>query len=84
MAVPKNTTIKPVFCIDFVVCIHRFYQVFNVTPTLNSQSCIYSRLNEKFKQVLVSSIGKVSDGWKKDLRFNPRLHQKLIGVLVWW
>ena len=34
--------------------------------------------------VLVSSIGKVSDGWIKDLAFNSRLHQKLIGVLIWW
>ena len=35
--------------------------------------------------VLVSSIGKVSDGWIKDLRFNLCLHQKLIGrVLVWY
>ena len=30
----------------------------------------------------VSSTDKVSDGCIRDLRFNPRLHQKLIGVLV--
>ena len=34
--------------------------------------------------ILVSSIGKVSDGWIKDLGFNSRLHQKLISVLIWW
>ena len=32
--------------------------------------------------VLVSLTGKVSDGCIRDLGFNPRLHQKLIGVLV--
>ena len=32
--------------------------------------------------VPVSSTGKVSDGCIRDLGFNPRLHQKLIGVLV--
>ena len=37
-----------------------------------------------FLWVLVSSTGKVSDGWIRDLRFNFHLHQKLIGVLVWW
>ena len=33
--------------------------------------------------VPVSSTGKVSDGCIRDLGFNPRLHQKLIGILVW-
>ena len=33
--------------------------------------------------VPVNSIGKVSDSCIRDLGFNPRLHQKLIGVLVW-
>ena len=32
--------------------------------------------------VPISSTGKVSDGCIKDLGFNPRLHQKLIGVLI--
>ena len=32
--------------------------------------------------VPVSSTGKVSDSCIRDLWFNPRLHQKLIGVLV--
>ena len=32
--------------------------------------------------VLISLTGKVSDDWIRDLGFNPRLHQKLIGVLV--
>ena len=30
----------------------------------------------------VSSTGKGSDGCIRDLGFNPRLHKKLIGVLV--
>ena len=34
------------------------------------------------KWVLVNLTSKVSDGCIRDLRFNPRLHQKLIGVLV--
>jgi len=33
--------------------------------------------------ILVKSTGKVSYGWKWDLRFNLRLHQKPISVLVW-
>ena len=32
--------------------------------------------------VPVSSTGKVFDGCIRDLGFNPRLHQKLIDVLV--
>ena len=32
--------------------------------------------------VLASSTGKVFDGGIRDLRFNPCLYQKLIGVLV--
>ena len=32
----------------------------------------------------LSSIGEISNGWIRDLGFNLRLHQKLIGVLVWW
>ena len=32
--------------------------------------------------VPVSSTGKIFDGCIRDLGFNPRLHQKLIGVLV--
>ena len=32
--------------------------------------------------VSVSLTGKVFDGCIRDLGFNPRLHQKLIGVLV--
>ena len=34
------------------------------------------------KWVLVNLTGKVFDGCIRDLRFNPRLHQKLIGVLI--
>ena len=30
----------------------------------------------------VNSTGKISDGCIRDLRFNLRLHQKLIGILV--
>ena len=31
--------------------------------------------------VLVNSISKVSDGWIRDLGFNPCIYQKPIGVL---
>ena len=34
------------------------------------------------KWVPVSLTGKASNGCIKDKEFNPRLHQKLIGVLV--
>ena len=33
--------------------------------------------------VPVSSADKVSDSCIRDLGFNPRLQQKLIGILVW-
>ena len=39
------------------------------------------------KQILwvsVSLTGKIFDGYIKYLGFSPRVHQKLIGVLVWW
>ena len=35
-------------------------------------------------RVPVSSTGKISYGCIRDLEFNPRPHQKLISVLVWW
>ena len=38
----------------------------------------------KDKWVSISSTGKISNSCIRDLGFNPRLHQKLIGVLVWW
>ena len=40
--------------------------------------------NIDMRWVPVSSIGKVSYGCIRDMRFNPCLHQKLIGVLAWW
>ena len=42
--------------------------------------------NKKKKYILwvsVNSTSKVSDSWITDLRFNLRLYQKPIGVLVW-
>ena len=51
---------------------------------MGQDKCIVSSwFNEGFKWVLVSSIGKVSDGYIRDMGFNSRLHQKLIGILVW-
>ena len=35
------------------------------------------------KWVPISLTNKVSDGWIRDLRFNPRLHKKSIDDLVW-
>ena len=32
--------------------------------------------------VPISSTSKIYDGWIRDLRFNPRLHKKLIDILV--
>ena len=46
---------------------------------------VHYKLQSKTKSELwvpVSSTGKISDGCIRDLGFNPRLHQKLIGVLV--
>ena len=50
-----------------------------------ARGCLPSnlKLGSWIKWVLVSSIGKVFDGWIRDLGFNLCLHKKLIGVLVW-
>ena len=45
---------------------------------------LVSSTDKVSKWVLVSSTGKVSDGCIRDLGFNHCLHQKLIGVSVWW
>ena len=37
---------------------------------------------DTIKWVPISSTGKVSDDYIRDLGFNPHLYQKLIGVLV--
>ena len=34
--------------------------------------------------VLINSTNKVFDGWIRNLGFNLYLHQKSIGVLIWW
>ena len=40
----------------------------------------------KYEKIIIIkeplNMTKVSDGYIRDLGFNPRLHQKLIGVLV--
>ena len=47
---------------------------------MNIKESIYpSQKKEKKKNLYIS---KVSDGCIRDLGFNSRLHQKLIGVLV--
>ena len=43
---------------------------------------VYGHLIQSKMWVPIISIGKVSDGYIRDLGFNLRLHQKLIGVLV--
>ena len=53
--------------------------------TVAKQNVIFS--DTKLKDDLwdpVNLTGKVSGGWIGDLGFNLHLHQKLIGVLVWW
>ena len=47
----------------------------------------YTSNNDKFLRlikmlVLINSIGKISDGWIRDLGFNLRLYQKPIDVLI--
>ena len=49
---------------------------------ISSGGSKYKIFNIRFKNI--SSTGKVSDSWIRDLGFNPRLHQKMFGVLVWW
>ena len=37
-----------------------------------------------FVWIPVNSTSKVFYSWIRNLKFNPRLHQKPIGILVWW
>ena len=37
-----------------------------------------------FLEILISSTSKISCHWINDLGYKSRLHQKLIGILVWW
>ena len=57
------------------------FYVFFIKKKKKTQWNIYINL---FKWVPVSSTDKVSNSCIRDLGFNPRLHKKLIGVLVWW
>ena len=57
----------------------RFFIIY--THFLFDELYIYTQPKKK-KWVPVSSIGKVSDGCIRDLRFNSRLYQKLIDILV--
>ena len=50
-----------------------YYKKYSVTFSI--QKCVNM-------WVPISSAGKVFDGYIRDLGFNPRLHQKLISVLV--
>ena len=54
------------------------YQWLNVIQLLQKQ------LNHLCMCVSISLIDKISNGWIRDLGFNPYLYQKSIGVLVWW
>ena len=47
-----------------------------------SQLITFNILLKILWKKVVIRIGKVSDGWIKDLGFNFHLYQKLIGVLV--
>ena len=71
------------------------YVIFTFIPMLHlfqwKTLCIYAfgniikkKKKKKRLWVLVRSIGKISNGWIRDLGFNLCLHQKPIGVLVWW
>ena len=51
--------------------------MFNYLGNYDSAFNIYLRL-----WIPVSSIGKVSDSWIRDIGFNPHLHKKPTGVLV--
>ena len=53
-----------------------FFEVYHISIAHYYSTCNYTLW------VPVSSTGKVSDGCMRDLEFDPRLHQKLIGVLV--
>ena len=57
-----------------------FVYKFNLFVLMLSSSLISTSM----LWVPVSSTGKISDSWIKDLGFNFYLHQKPISVLVWW
>ena len=47
----------------------------------NQNNKIRNNIKCSFPSIL-SSTGKVSDGYIRDLEFNPHLHKKLIGILI--
>ena len=60
-------------------------------PCFTKFLCIFGRRKKKdYKEIRldkvdsISSIGKIFYGWIRNLGFNPYLHQKSIGVLIWW
>ena len=44
----------------------------------------YIIINPLPNTTIKSFLTKVSDDWIRDLGFNPCLHQKPIGILIWW
>ena len=52
----------------------------NNVQTWNTKIIDY--LKRIFMWVPISSTDKVANGCMRNLRFNPRLHQKLIGILI--
>ena len=69
---------------DISVMAYYYYYYYYYYLEINTYKVHY-KLQSKTKSELwvpVSSTGKISDGCIRDLGFNPRLHQKWIGVLI--
>ena len=83
--------IKWPFCSSFKIKLWLQNEVFIVHNFVYSIYMIFQRMYTimyikvpKILWVPINSTDKVSDGCIRDMGFNLRLHQKLIGVLVWW
>ena len=68
-------------CFHFIY-IYIYIYIYDIISTY--KALLWWFIIIKFRWVPVNSTGKVSNGCIRDLEFNPRIPQKLIGVLVWW
>ena len=65
-----------------IIWLSAYLSFYHLRPSTSSKKKKLSTINCPLEWVSVSLIGKVSDGCIKNLGFNPRLHQKLIGILI--
>ena len=67
----------PKLPLSLPLCLHGLYIYIYIYIYITNETYVYQKLKYNFHS-------SPSDSWIRDLEFNSRLHQKLIGILVWW